>query len=379
MRFGVALGAFALLPVLLGAAPKHKHSLKDLRRQHAATALRVHVLRLKAHKVRAAAHRVRVDIQTIDGQISDHIAELADIAVRMKTNKKLQVVLKKQLEEATTRLAIRSQQARLRIREMYMHGDDTLASALVGTTSLADLSSKQFVFERIAQRDRQLFEQVKELRQNVVDASTKAHQVAQQIKRDMDREQTAKSELEDERQDKSQALQDLKDQEGEIEQLLHQLDQEDADILSEIQSYEAGPGAYHGVYRGGKFLLPVFGARFSSGFGMRYHPILHRMRMHTGQDLAAPMGSPIHAAADGVVVACHYMRGYGNAIIVDHGSGYATLYGHCSRIIAHPGQQVRRGEVIALVGMTGLATGPHCHFEVRIHGRPVNPLPYLRG
>ena len=101
--------------------------------------------------------------------------------------------------------------------------------------------------------------------------------------------------------------------------------------------------------------------------------------MHTGQDLAAPYGTPIHAAADGIVVTCRYMGGYGNAIVVNHGGGYATLYGHCSRIVARPGQRVRRGEVIALVGATGLATGPHCHFEVRINGRPVNPMPYLRG
>lgn len=364
-------------PVAIAAAvPKHKHSLKDLRRKEAIAHRKRAALAHQKHLIERKAHVVRGDIQSIDQEISDHLANIAKIRDRLARNRVQEKVLAKQLDVETKRLQVRSEQARERIREMYMQGDATLASAVVGSSSMGDLASRQFVFERVAQRDRQLFEEVKELRQNVVDKKTQVDQLAVQIKKDLADEQTAKAELQDERQDKSDALQDLKDQEGQIEQLLHELDQEDSEIESEIAQYEAGAGS--GLVFHGRFMVPVFHARLASSFGMRYHPILHRMRMHTGQDFAAPWGSPIHAAADGVVVTCRYMRGYGNAIVVDHGSGLSTLYGHCSRIIARPGQRVSKGEVIALVGATGLATGPHCHFEVRVKGRPVNPMGYLR-
>jgi murein DD-endopeptidase MepM/ murein hydrolase activator NlpD len=104
------------------------------------------------------------------------------------------------------------------------------------------------------------------------------------------------------------------------------------------------------------------------------HPILGVRRMHTGVDIAAGSGTPIHAAGGGVVVYAARLGGYGNCVIVDHGGGLATLYGHCSSIAVGAGQRVSQGQVIAYVGATGLATGPHLHFEVRRNGTPVNPL-----
>jgi len=118
-------------------------------------------------------------------------------------------------------------------------------------------------------------------------------------------------------------------------------------------------------------------APITSGFGARVHPIFHTVRMHTGLDFGAGYGTPIRAGADGTVVKAGSLGGYGNATVIDHGRGMATLYGHQSRILVHEGQTVKRGEVIGLVGATGFATGPHLHFEVRIDGTPVDPRPYL--
>jgi murein DD-endopeptidase MepM/ murein hydrolase activator NlpD len=125
------------------------------------------------------------------------------------------------------------------------------------------------------------------------------------------------------------------------------------------------------VWRGG-FQRPTTG-RVTSGFGYRYHPILHRRRMHTGVDFGAPHGSPIFAAGDGTVILAEYNAGYGNCVIIDHGGDTTTLYGHCSVLRVREGQIVRAGQVIALVGSTGLSTGPHLHFEVRKNGVPVRP------
>lgn len=129
----------------------------------------------------------------------------------------------------------------------------------------------------------------------------------------------------------------------------------------------------------GGIRLEVFPADgpISSRFGRRLHPIFHTWRMHTGVDIGAGYGAPVRAAAAGQVVVAGEISGYGNAIVVDHGNGLATLYGHLSRFGVHQGQRVGAGDTIGAVGNTGNSTGPHLHFEVRVNGTPVDPLPYL--
>jgi murein DD-endopeptidase MepM/ murein hydrolase activator NlpD len=120
---------------------------------------------------------------------------------------------------------------------------------------------------------------------------------------------------------------------------------------------------------------PVDFTRISSGFTMhRWHPILNMMRAHTGTDYAAPIGTPVHASGNGRVEFIGQKGGYGNVVILRHGAQYETVYGHLSRFQSglHTGSPVQQGQVIAYVGMTGLATGPHLHYEFRVNGMPVN-------
>lgn len=159
------------------------------------------------------------------------------------------------------------------------------------------------------------------------------------------------------------------------EQMLAELEANSSEIQAFIQRLEATPAGRRRAaipFRGG-FWRPVNG-RISSGFGMRFHPILHRTKLHTGVDFSAPTGSPIHAAARGTVIHAGWWGAYGNAVIVDHGGGLTTLYGHMSKIACSPGQDVSRGRVLGYVGSTGWSTGPHLHYEVRRNGVPVNPL-----
>ena len=117
--------------------------------------------------------------------------------------------------------------------------------------------------------------------------------------------------------------------------------------------------------------------RFGSSFGMRYHPILQVVRPHEGIDLSARLGTPIYATADGKVLQAGYRAGgFGKKVLLDHGFGYRTLYGHCNEVLVKPGQEVSRGEVIARVGSTGLSKAPHLHYEVHVNGRPVDPINY---
>ena len=120
---------------------------------------------------------------------------------------------------------------------------------------------------------------------------------------------------------------------------------------------------------------PVDGARISSGFGMRFHPVLGFSRMHKGIDFAVPDGTPVMAAGSGVVQIAGKSHGYGNLVLINHGNGYMTAYGHLSRFAAgiHKGMRVRQGQVIAFSGHTGLATGPHLHYEIRKNNQQINP------
>jgi murein DD-endopeptidase MepM/ murein hydrolase activator NlpD len=124
-------------------------------------------------------------------------------------------------------------------------------------------------------------------------------------------------------------------------------------------------------------IMPTIGWLTSAFSSMREHPILHILRPHEGIDVMAPMGAPIQSPAGGTVVNAGWETGYGNVIEIDHGFGIHTKFAHCSKLVARQGQHVARGQIIAEVGSTGLATGPHLHYEVHVNGKPVDPLRYV--
>lgn len=127
-------------------------------------------------------------------------------------------------------------------------------------------------------------------------------------------------------------------------------------------------------------ILPLSGKdmkRISSGFGMRIHPLYGVPRFHSGIDLNAEMGSPIYATGNGVIESSQWDGGYGNCVVIDHGFGYKSLYSHCKDLLVKPGQKVSRGQKIATVGMTGVATGYHVHYEVLVKGKHDNPAKYF--
>jgi murein DD-endopeptidase MepM/ murein hydrolase activator NlpD len=143
-------------------------------------------------------------------------------------------------------------------------------------------------------------------------------------------------------------------------------------LLGLLSSPVVNPGEIPSIW-------PVQG-EVTAGFGERMDPFSGEGAFHSGMDIAAPSGTPVRAAADGIVLhAGPGEAGYGNEILIDHGSGMATKYGHLRRIFVIEGQEVRKGQIIGSVGMTGRATGPHLHYEVLVHETPVNPAKFLRG
>ena len=124
-------------------------------------------------------------------------------------------------------------------------------------------------------------------------------------------------------------------------------------------------------------LKPVADLQFTSFYGVRSDPFRGTAAMHAGVDIPGPIGTPIYATADGIVGRSGWVGGYGHLVEIEHGRGLETRYGHLSKILVAPGARVKRGDVIALMGSTGRSTGSHLHYEVRMDGRAVNPIPYL--
>jgi murein DD-endopeptidase MepM/ murein hydrolase activator NlpD len=155
------------------------------------------------------------------------------------------------------------------------------------------------------------------------------------------------------------------------ERAVRELEEDSAEIqalLNRLQGIVVGG-------RGGGlvgFILPLRGA-MTSRFGLRTHPLFGRRHFHTGVDIAAPRGTPVRAAMDGTVLFTGWYGGYGKLVVLDHGNGLSTLYGHLSAILVSAGARVTRAQVIGRVGSTGYSTGPHLHYEVRRNGRPIDP------
>lgn len=124
--------------------------------------------------------------------------------------------------------------------------------------------------------------------------------------------------------------------------------------------------------------MPVETASLTSGFGMRWHPVIGGRRAHKGVDLGAAWGTPVYASADGIVSRADWFSSYGLYVSIEHGGDIETRYGHMSRLVAFAGETVKKGDLIGYVGSTGRSTGPHLHYEVRIAGNAVNPIPYLQ-
>jgi murein DD-endopeptidase MepM/ murein hydrolase activator NlpD len=155
-----------------------------------------------------------------------------------------------------------------------------------------------------------------------------------------------------------------------------ELEQENKRIAASIRAKSTSASGYKGKPWSGSFIKPCKG-EITSGFGYRVHPIFGVRKMHTGVDIGGSKGTAIHAAGDGKVIETGWGGGYGNMVIIDHGKGRSTLYGHMSRITCNTGDVVKAGDKIGEMGSTGYATGNHLHFEVRINGDPVNPLKAL--
>jgi murein DD-endopeptidase MepM/ murein hydrolase activator NlpD len=212
-------------------------------------------------------------------------------------------------------------------------------------------------------------------RRAIADQKAKADAAAEEVQKAKDSIEGLRAEIEPAR---AQAAQEAANEEATLAQIRSSRADAEKELQQISDAIAAQLNGNNGVSGapGGCEFRPVPGP-IVSGFGTRENPIGGGTGVHTGVDIAAPMGTPIRACKAGKVVIASWQGGYGNAVVLDHGGGMGTLYGHQSSMAVSVGQTVSSGQVIGYVGSTGNSTGPHLHFEVRLGGTPVNPVPYL--
>ncbi len=358
----------------------------------------MHDVRVKILQAKKKEHQITEKIEVVQGRIDITKATLRKVDRRLSSLTNLHVAAVARLSKTMDHLASRRELLAARLRENYERRQATYTDVLIQSRTVHELLSRSFYVHRIVHADSNLVESIRtDIHTIQRDKKELENQAAEQRELEQVYEEKKATYAQDlgEKQQMLASVQEVREQ---AQDELDELESESAEMTSRIRALsevlrlrqealkrEAAARARAGikgpvpdsgaelptVFRGG-FLRPVPG-HTTSTFGMRYHPILHVRKLHTGVDFSAPRGAPIHAAATGIVLLAGYTRGYGNCIIIDHGGGISTLYGHCSSLGVSEGQSIKQGQVIGRVGATGYATGPHLHFEVRKNGTPVRP------
>ncbi len=295
--------------------------------------------------------------------------------VRLDSAHSQLTVISSELRKAERKLYDKRLALTQRLSDAYKTPPPSYMAALVTSDSAWAAMTRMKMIQRVVQSDVRLIDEVRQTREEV-----RQRREAQRSK--ISEINSLQGQLAMREQEEKQLawqqhaeLQSIIADRVSYERALDDLEAESYRIAARIRALQATPAGRRRLqtaFRGG-FIRPVSGP-ITSPFGRRFHPILHKWKMHTGVDISCRTGTPVHAAAAGTVVSAGWEGAYGNAVVIDHGGGVVTLYGHCSSLAVRTGQQVRQGQVIARSGSTGWSTGPHLHFEVQRNGHPVSPF-----
>lgn len=330
---------------------------------------------LYAAQVDALLLELEEKIETLNGQITVKEQEIEDTKAELAEAQELE----RQQYEAM----------KVRIRFMYEEGDSYYLEMLFSSTGFADMLNKADYIEAITEYDRRKLEEY--IMNEQLIAACQAELEAQQEALQAQKE-GLQSEQETQEAIREQAQRDIAAKQASIDEENATLEQWTAELEAQtavMQALEAQIEAERKrleelnkpvqTYDGGTFIWPCPSSkRVTSPFGWRIHPVYHDNRFHNGIDIGAKSGSDILAAYNGTVVAAAWNASMGNYIMINHGDGLYTIYMHCSKFYISQGQYVTRGQVIAAVGSTGMSTGPHLHFGVRLNGTYQDPLSYVR-
>jgi len=322
----------------------------------------------KVNSVADQLHKVQIQLENAQG---DYNA----IQAKRSATEELIAVNTTVLAKAEKNLSERSLVLNKRIRDIYQNGQLSYLDVLFGANDFSDFTTRMDLLKRIMDKDIELIIKVKAERELVLQKRAELESdkaaILQLEKAAIEKKkiiESSKKEREavlasavNERDTAEQSYQELLETSRKIEQMIRR-----------SQSGKQGPSGGTGA-----MMWPTDVTEITSPYGWRTHPIFGTSRYHSGIDIGADYGDSVRAADSGVVIYADWMGGYGKAVIIEHGNGISTLYGHNSELLVVEGQRVRKGEVISRVGSTGYSTGPHLHFEVRENGSPTSPMDYL--
>lgn len=287
-----------------------------------------------------------------------------------------------ELEKIETEYTRKENTLKKRVVALYESGNTTYLDVLLSSRNIVDFLSNYFMIEQIIEFDNDLLEELEEKKHTIEFkkaeqekqdsslriAKTKANQMQILMQNNKILQESYSSKLTEEEQILNEQIEQYKEEQASIER--------------QIQAAINWSGSLAIQYTGGAMIWPVgvAGTYITSGYGNRLHPIQGVYKYHDGIDIGnAGYGAPVVAAADGVVTYTGVLGGYGNCVMINHGDGLVTLYGHGQEIKTTLGATVKQGDIIMSVGSTGNSTGPHLHFEVRKNGISTDPIPYLQG
>lgn len=392
-RYALGLVLVLMCALALPAAADPQDQLEQ-------NAQRREVLQARIDRLESRSGQLSTRIQTADAKVELAQAQvdqldrklgklshrIVEVRADLQDAQKHLAILTKELQQILARLDARMSAFTRRAIAAYIAGPAAYVDGILSSESFSDLIDRYAYYESALDTDSQLVEEITMLRDETENRRAEVEDKEERIaaaKLNLEKDRAAIAAVRHERaavlaerrqvlSSKKSLLAEVESTKSRYQHLVAQLDADSARIRSLLSgsSVSSVPG-------GGQLLWPTAGP-VTSPYGYRTHPIYGDRRLHTGIDIGAPYGAQVVAADSGVVSFAGVMSGYGNVVVIDHGGGLATVYAHLSSYSVGGGQSVGRGSPIAAVGCTGYCTGTHLHFEVRINGNPVDPMPYLQ-
>ena len=302
------------------------------------------------------------EINTINVQINELISQISENEENLKETQK-QYNKIQELVDA-------------RMLKLYATPKFQSLQILLEAKSVTDFLATYYAIQEMTKADRNLLETVKRQRDEIETTKKILEEKKKQVIASKQAQQTKTQVLANTKTMREYYISKLSSEEQKLQAKIDEYNSQVAEVDAEIKMLLIN--SISEDYIGGAMKWPIPGyTTVTSEYGMRVHPITGAYKLHTGTDIGAPMGADFVSAAKGVVIKATMNPAYGNMVIIDHGGGVQTLYAHGSEILVQVGQEVEAGTPVLKVGSTGYSTGPHAHFEIRIHGQTVNPLEYL--